>query len=82
MEREICVSLHLRGLIDEITRNGREKGAAMVAKLGKNSDFVQVNIDRVDSLEAALSGAVVILPSVILLSSIFISTLNQLVLHF
>ncbi|KDP22125.1 hypothetical protein JCGZ_25956 [Jatropha curcas] len=33
----------------------REKGAAMVAKLGKNSDFVEVNIDNVDSLEAALS---------------------------
>ncbi|XVE59959.1 hypothetical protein DITRI_Ditri05aG0088200 [Diplodiscus trichospermus] len=33
----------------------REKGEAMVAKLGKNSEFVEVNIDNEDSLEAALS---------------------------
>lgn len=34
----------------------REKGAAKVATLGKNSEFVQVDIDNKDSLEAALSG--------------------------
>ncbi|KAK5818671.1 uncharacterized protein LOC108470423 isoform X1 [Gossypium arboreum] len=33
----------------------REKGAAMVATLGKNSEFVEVNINNKDSLEAALS---------------------------
>ena len=36
----------------------REKGAAMVATLGKSSEFVEVNIDNKDSLEAALSGEV------------------------
>lgn len=38
--------------------NERDKGAAMVAKLGMNSEFVQVNIDDADSLEAALKGEV------------------------
>uniref|UniRef100_A0A2P2LG92 Saccharopine dehydrogenase NADP binding domain-containing protein n=1 Tax=Rhizophora mucronata TaxID=61149 RepID=A0A2P2LG92_RHIMU len=33
----------------------REKGAAMVANLGKNSGFAEVDINNVDSLEAALS---------------------------
>ncbi|OMO54467.1 Saccharopine dehydrogenase / Homospermidine synthase [Corchorus olitorius] len=33
----------------------REKGAAMVATLGKNSKFAEVNIDDKDSLEAALN---------------------------
>uniref|UniRef100_A0A5B7AYT3 Saccharopine dehydrogenase NADP binding domain-containing protein n=1 Tax=Davidia involucrata TaxID=16924 RepID=A0A5B7AYT3_DAVIN len=33
----------------------REKGAAMVATLGKNSEFAEVNIDDVKSLEAALN---------------------------
>ncbi|MBA0790674.1 hypothetical protein Gohar_015309 [Gossypium harknessii] len=33
----------------------REKGAAMVATLGKNSEFAEVNINNKDSLEAALS---------------------------
>ncbi|XP_022730684.1 uncharacterized protein LOC111285472 [Durio zibethinus] len=33
----------------------REKGAAMVDTLGKNSEFAEVNIDNRDSLEAALS---------------------------
>ncbi|OAY30120.1 uncharacterized protein LOC110630915 isoform X2 [Manihot esculenta] len=47
---KLCPDLRL-----VIGGRNREKGAAMVAKLGKNSDFVQVNIDRVDSLEAALS---------------------------
>ncbi|XP_044478860.1 uncharacterized protein LOC123225048 [Mangifera indica] len=32
----------------------REKGAAMVDKLGKNSEFTEVNIDNLDSLELAL----------------------------
>ncbi|XP_031272470.1 uncharacterized protein LOC116130927 isoform X3 [Pistacia vera] len=32
----------------------REKGAAMVDKLGKNSELAEVNIDNVDSLETAL----------------------------
>ncbi|CAK7331128.1 unnamed protein product [Dovyalis caffra] len=34
----------------------REKGDAMVAQLGKNSEFTEVNIEIVDSLEAALNG--------------------------
>ncbi|EOY32767.1 Saccharopine dehydrogenase isoform 2 [Theobroma cacao] len=33
----------------------RENGAAMVATLGNNSEFAEVNIDNKDSLEAALS---------------------------
>lgn len=33
----------------------REKGAAMLAKLGENSEFAEVNIDNVKSLEAALN---------------------------
>ncbi|KAG4138309.1 hypothetical protein ERO13_D07G126700v2 [Gossypium hirsutum] len=33
----------------------REKGPAMVATLGKNSEFAEVNINNKDSLEAALS---------------------------
>ncbi|XP_021279391.1 uncharacterized protein LOC110413016 [Herrania umbratica] len=33
----------------------REKGAAMVATLGNNAEFAEVNIDNKDSLEAALS---------------------------
>ncbi|XP_065862201.1 uncharacterized protein [Euphorbia lathyris] len=33
----------------------REKGAAMVAKLGDNSEFAEVDIDSVASLEAALT---------------------------
>ena len=37
----------------------REKGAAMVAKLGQNCDFAEVDIDNAGSLEAALSGIVV-----------------------
>ncbi|KAJ6385194.1 hypothetical protein OIU77_028396 [Salix suchowensis] len=32
----------------------REKGAAMVGQLGKNSEFTEVNIENVDSLAAAL----------------------------
>ncbi|KAL5766456.1 hypothetical protein ACOSP7_017073 [Xanthoceras sorbifolium] len=32
----------------------REKGAAMVNKLGKNSEIAEVNIDNMDSLETAL----------------------------
>lgn len=34
----------------------REKGAAMVSKLGKNSEFAEVNIDDKVTLEAALKG--------------------------
>ncbi|XP_042513376.1 uncharacterized protein LOC122088245 isoform X2 [Macadamia integrifolia] len=34
----------------------REKGAALVAKLGKNSEFVEVDIENVRALEAALNG--------------------------
>ena len=37
--------------------NGREKGAAAVAKLGKNSKFAEVDIDDMESLEKALHGA-------------------------
>ena len=39
----------------------REKGAAMVDKLGKNSEIAQVNIDNMDSLETALRGAIILL---------------------
>ncbi|KAF6152912.1 hypothetical protein GIB67_039619 [Kingdonia uniflora] len=35
----------------------RDKGAAMVAKLGESSKFVEVDIDNVKALEAALNGA-------------------------
>ncbi|XP_021899228.1 uncharacterized protein LOC110815653 isoform X1 [Carica papaya] len=35
----------------------REKGDAMAAKLGKNSEFAEVNIDEVESLKTALSEA-------------------------
>ncbi|EEF48935.1 uncharacterized protein LOC8274331 [Ricinus communis] len=38
-----------------IAGRNREKGAALVDKLGKNSDFAQVDINNVESLEAALS---------------------------
>lgn len=34
----------------------REKGAAMVAKLGGKSSFAQLDIDDVKSLETALEG--------------------------
>ncbi|CAL1409664.1 unnamed protein product [Linum trigynum] len=34
----------------------REKGAAMVAILGRNSSFVEVDFENVESLEAALNG--------------------------
>ncbi|XP_021899245.1 uncharacterized protein LOC110815653 isoform X2 [Carica papaya] len=37
----------------------REKGDAMAAKLGKNSEFAEVNIDEVESLKTALSDLVV-----------------------
>ncbi|KAJ9139742.1 hypothetical protein P3X46_030447 [Hevea brasiliensis] len=47
---KLCPDLRL-----VIGGRNREKGTAMVAKLGKNSDFVEVNIDKVESLEAALS---------------------------
>lgn len=40
---------------------GREKGAAMLSKLGENSEFTEVNIDNVKSLEAALHGAWILL---------------------
>lgn len=40
----------------EIETNGREKGASMVATLGGNSQFAEVDIDNVKSLEAALKG--------------------------
>lgn len=40
---------------------GREKGAAMLAKLGENSEFAEVNIDNVKSLETALNGAWILL---------------------
>lgn len=39
---------------------GREKGAAMVDKLGKNSEIAQVNIDNMDSLETALRGSIIL----------------------
>lgn len=35
----------------------REKGEALVSRLGVNSEFVEVNIDNVNTLEAALNGA-------------------------
>ncbi|WCJ36854.1 Saccharopine dehydrogenase [Euphorbia peplus] len=38
-----------------IAGRNREKGAAMVDKLGNNSEFVEVDIDSVSSLQAALS---------------------------
>lgn len=34
----------------------REKGESMVATLGANSEFAQLNIDNTESLEAILSG--------------------------
>ncbi|XP_031111399.1 uncharacterized protein LOC116015467 [Ipomoea triloba] len=37
-----------------VAGRNREKGAAMVTKLGKNSEFAEVNIDDKGSLEAAL----------------------------
>ncbi|KAI7992118.1 hypothetical protein LOK49_LG12G00705 [Camellia lanceoleosa] len=38
----------------------REKGAARVAQLGKNSEFAEVNIDDMESLEATLHDADVV----------------------
>lgn len=35
----------------------REKGQALASRLGVNSEFVEVNIDNVNTLEAALNGA-------------------------
>ena len=34
----------------------REKGAEMVKKLGEKSKFVEVDINNLDALEAALQG--------------------------
>lgn len=36
---------------------GRGKGAAMVDRLGKNSELAEVDINNMDSLETALKGA-------------------------
>lgn len=41
----------------------------MVATLGKNSEFAEVNIDNMDSLKVALSGAVLFLLLLPVLSS-------------
>lgn len=38
----------------------REKGGSMVLTLGTNSEFAEVNIDDTKSLEAALSGALIL----------------------
>lgn len=35
---------------------GREKGAAKVTSLGKNSEFAEVDINNMSSLKGALSG--------------------------
>ena len=35
---------------------GREKGNSVVSTLGKNAKFVEVDIDDINSLEAALDG--------------------------
>lgn len=40
----------------EIDTNDREKGASMVTTLGGNSQFAEVDIENVKSLEAALKG--------------------------
>lgn len=40
---------------------GREKGAAMVATLGGNSEFSEVDINNANSLEAVLSGSWILL---------------------
>ncbi|KAJ4839606.1 hypothetical protein Tsubulata_029633 [Turnera subulata] len=37
-----------------VAGRNREKGASMVSRLGKNSEFVEVDIDNAKSLEAAL----------------------------
>jgi len=38
----------------------REKGEALVAKLGGNSGFARVDIDDVNSLDTALKGEIAI----------------------
>lgn len=42
-------------------KRDREKGAAMVATLGGNSEFSEVDVTNVKSLEAALTGAQILL---------------------
>lgn len=43
-------------MLNLIILHHREKGAAMVNRLGENSDFTEVNIDDDRSLQAALTG--------------------------
>lgn len=47
---KLCPDLHIT-----IAGRNREKGAAMVSKLGKNSKFAEVNIDDREALEATLT---------------------------
>lgn len=43
-------------MLNLIILHHREKGAAMVNRLGENSDFTEVNIDDDRLLQAALTG--------------------------
>ena len=47
---KFCPDLHII-----IAGRNREKGNAMVSKLGKNSEFAEVNIDNREALEANLT---------------------------
>ncbi|XP_055834438.1 uncharacterized protein LOC129902990 isoform X2 [Solanum dulcamara] len=49
---KLCPDLHII-----IAGRNREKGAAMVSNLGKNSEFAEVNIDDREALEANLTDA-------------------------
>lgn len=47
----LCPSVRL-----VVAGRNREKGATLVSKLGENSEFVEVNVDDIDSIQAALEG--------------------------
>ncbi|KAJ6795038.1 Uncharacterized protein M6B38_229020 [Iris pallida] len=48
---KLCPSLHIL-----VAGRNREKGAALVSTLGRNSEFVEVDIDNAAMLEATLTG--------------------------
>ena len=49
---------NLQCVAEKILHTGREKGAAMVSTLGKNSEFAEVNIYNEGSLLMALRGEI------------------------
>lgn len=58
-------------------RCNREKGEALVAKLGGNSGFARVDIDDINSLETALKGEISI--SAFVLCFVFVCKLNLVI---